>query len=76
MENDDPLEWWGKNRRRFPVMAAIAKTFFVILASSSESERHFSAAGQVAKKDCNQLKPDILEAQMIVADALKKKRCN
>ena len=71
MENDDPLKWWGKNCRRFPVMAAIAKTFFVIPASSSESERHFSAAGRVAKKDRNRLKPDILEAQVIVADTLK-----
>lgn len=67
----DPLQWWGVSKFRFPLLSTLAKTILVIQASSSESERHFSGAGKVARKERNRLKPDAVEAQVLVHQGLK-----
>jgi len=49
----DPLVWWGEQRYNFPILSHVARTVLVISASSAESERHFSGASRIARKDCN-----------------------
>lgn len=51
------LKWWRKNRYKFPILSSVAKSVFVVQASSAESERNFSKAGKVTKKDRARLRP-------------------
>jgi hypothetical protein len=44
---DDPLVWWGKRERDFPIIARLAMRYLCIPATSAPSERMFSAAGLV-----------------------------
>ena len=69
----NPLQWWAENRFKFPILSIVAKRILVIPGSSSESERHFSTAGKVTRKDRGRLKSDIVEAQVLVNEGLKKK---
>lgn len=41
------LKWWSKNAALFPVLAAMARDFFGVCASSVESERQFSKGGKL-----------------------------
>lgn len=53
-----PLEWWKQNSFRYPVLSKIAIRYLCIPATSTASERVFSAAGNIvsAKRSC--LKPE------------------
>jgi len=46
--------WWGVEQYRFPYLSVTAKQILVIQGSSAESERHFSTAGKVTRKDTEQ----------------------
>lgn len=48
--SDDPLQWWRKNESRFPHVAKLARTYLAIPATSTPSERVFSAAGNIVTK--------------------------
>ena len=69
----NPLLWWGKQKYRLPFLASAAKQILVIQASSAESERHFSTAGRVTRKDRARLDTKTVEAQVLLAEALMKK---
>ncbi len=69
----NPIAWWGLNVKQFPLLAKIAKKIFAIPASSAESERHFSTAGKITRKDRANLSAATVEASVLVAQALKKK---
>lgn len=69
----NPVAWWGLNVKKFPLLAKIAKKIYVIPASSAESERHFSTAGKITRKDRANLSAATVEASVLVAQALKKK---
>ncbi|XP_051800523.1 E3 SUMO-protein ligase ZBED1-like [Acanthochromis polyacanthus] len=49
-KNEDPLEWWSANEGRFPTMSKLAKSFLCIPATSTPSERIFSAAGNICSQ--------------------------
>ena len=68
----DPVAWWGKEKYRFPLLSTAAREILVIQASSAESERHFSTGGKMTRKDSARLGSSTLEAQMIVAEAIKR----
>lgn len=68
----NPLQWWGSSKFRFPILSAVARSILVIQGASAESERHFSEAGRVARKDRNRLKPDAVEAQVLVCEGGKR----
>jgi hypothetical protein len=68
----NPLVWWGQNTHKFPLLSRIAKQILVIPASSAESERHFSTAGKLTRKDRANLSAETVEASVLLAQALKK----
>ena len=68
----DPLLWWGQQRYNFPILSYLARQLLVIPASSAESERHFSGAGRIARKDRNRLKDDAVESTVVYYEAVRK----
>lgn len=68
----NPLAWWGAEKYRFPYLSKVAKQLLVIQGSSSESERHFSTAGKIARKDRARLHSSTVEAQVLLAEGIKK----
>ncbi|KAL7632170.1 UNVERIFIED_CONTAM: hypothetical protein RMT77_010628 [Armadillidium vulgare] len=45
--HSNPLEFWKKHTNLFPILSDVAKTFLAIPATSVESERMFSKAGDL-----------------------------
>ena len=68
--DDNPLEWWKANHNTFPVLATLTKKYLCICATSSASERLFSASGNIvsAKRTC--LKPDKVNMLVFLAKNL------
>ncbi|XP_034553696.1 zinc finger BED domain-containing protein 1-like [Notolabrus celidotus] len=54
----DPLVWWRQHEVNFPLVAKLAKKYLCVPATSSPSERVFSASGNIVtcKRSC--LKPE------------------
>ena len=46
-ECEDPLEFWKRNELKYPKLAALAKKFLGVPASSASAERMFSIAGHI-----------------------------
>ena len=53
----DPLVFWAKYQHQYPILAAVARRVLAIPATSSSSERLFSAGGRVCTFDRSRLKP-------------------
>ncbi|CAF4973187.1 unnamed protein product [Rotaria sp. Silwood1] len=67
MEVDDgydnnPFTFWYSHKDDLSLLAKIAKSVLVIPASSAESERHFSMAGQIVTELRSSLDPEYVEA--------------
>lgn len=69
----NPLVWWGEEKYRFPYLSVAAKQILVIQGSSAESERHFSTAGKITRKDRARLHSSTVEAQVLLAEGIKKR---
>lgn len=54
---EDPLAWWKVHRVNFPMLSKLARKFLCIPATSSPSERVFSAGGNVVTCQRSCLKP-------------------
>lgn len=63
----DPLEWWKLHGMNFPQIAKLAKKYLSIPATSSSSERAFSASGNIVtcKRSC--LKPSRVDQLTFLA---------
>lgn len=53
-----PLMWWREQEKMFPMLAKLARKYLCIPASSVASERHFSTAGRIIRKDRVRLLPE------------------
>ncbi|XP_077370240.1 E3 SUMO-protein ligase ZBED1-like isoform X2 [Festucalex cinctus] len=49
-KDSDPLQWWRFNEARFPTLAALAKSYLAVPATSMPSERLFSVAGDIVNQ--------------------------
>ena len=58
---NDPLPWWKGNYNRFPLVAALARQMLAIPATSAQSERLFSKAGQIVTDRRSSLGSDSVE---------------
>ncbi|KAI6651069.1 Transposase [Oopsacas minuta] len=72
-ENFNLLDWWKQNKLRFPLLSIIVMRLLVIQASSSESERHFSAfnARHIVTSQRNAMLPETIEAVSVVLEGYK-----
>ena len=71
--NDDydnnPFTFWYQHKADLSLLAKIAKSVLIIPASSAESERHFSIAGQIVTELRSCLHPDCVEALVVLKEA-------
>ena len=49
-KDKNPLQWWKENETKFPALAVVAKSYLAAPATSTSSERLFSAAGSIVSK--------------------------
>ena len=61
IEKEDPLEFWMKHEKDFPVLSFMAKVVLSVPASSAASEREFSKAKYVFGDNRMSLKPETAE---------------
>lgn len=66
-KKDDPLKWWSENEGRFPTLSKLAKSFLCIPATSTPSERIFSAAGNICSQKRASLSPRHVEMLTFLA---------
>lgn len=69
--NADPLEWWAKHEKAFPPIAAMARFYLCIPATSVPSERIFSKMGRIVTKLRSALHPKNVQAIMYLNQNLK-----
>uniref|UniRef100_A0AAV2K1C2 HAT C-terminal dimerisation domain-containing protein n=1 Tax=Knipowitschia caucasica TaxID=637954 RepID=A0AAV2K1C2_KNICA len=71
MEADgrDLLSWWKQHETTLPLLARLARMVFSVPASSSSSERAFSAAGRVIEERRTGLSPETVDAVLFLHDA-------
>ena len=69
-DSDDPVIWWRKNKSKYDVLTTIANKYFSS-PSSVESERVFSAGGNIYTPHRNRLKPEMREILMFIHFNLK-----
>lgn len=60
--NSSPLEWWKLKAESYPRIAVVAKKVLSVPATSTSSERAFSAGGLVACQQCAALSPSTVDA--------------
>ncbi|KAM4067724.1 transposase-like protein [Hirsutella rhossiliensis] len=63
---DNPIQYWLLRRRQYPRLSRMAIDLFSIPAMSSEPERIFSLAGQMAAAQRGRLKADLIKADLKV----------
>ena len=66
----NPLVFWKENAVEFPFLSKLSRKFFVIQASSGESERHFSAAGGIVSEKRAKLEPKAIEPLVVLHEAM------
>ena len=63
MQDDrDVLGWWREHHVTYPKLGVLARGILAIPASSSSSERNFSAAGRTIQQRRTSLKPSTVDA--------------
>ena len=66
---ENPLEYWKDSQHK--KLSKVACSIFCIPCSSAEPERHNSAAGKTITALRNRLKPEIVEALVIINESIK-----
>ena len=63
-EQCDILRWWADNGRSYPLLAAMARCFLAVPATSAPSERAFSQARHLVTDDRHSLGPETIRECM------------
>ncbi|CAN0070147.1 unnamed protein product, partial [Sphacelaria rigidula] len=66
----DPLQWWRVKAREYPMLAALARPVWWLPASQVQSERVFSAAGQITELTRSRLDPEHVELMVFLRTVL------
>ncbi|XDV32938.1 hypothetical protein PO909_003585 [Leuciscus waleckii] len=69
--HSDPLAWWRDNQARFPLLSKVARKYMTICATSTPSERVFSAAGNIVTPLRSSLKPDKVNMLVFLSRNMK-----
>uniref|UniRef100_A0AAV2J5N9 HAT C-terminal dimerisation domain-containing protein n=1 Tax=Knipowitschia caucasica TaxID=637954 RepID=A0AAV2J5N9_KNICA len=69
-DDRDLLGWWKINSNVYPKQSKLAKSVLCIPASSSSSERVFSAAGRTISERRTAFKPSTVDAILFLHDAM------
>ena len=72
--DQDPLEYWRANEKRFPNLSFMARDFLGAMATSTPSERAFSKSRHIVTDFRCSLKGNTIEALNLVQDWLPKLR--
>ena len=67
----DMLQWWAMNESKFPVLAAMARNYLAVPATSAPSERAFSLGRQVVSTFRHQLETDTIQHTMCLKAWMK-----
>ena len=65
--DDDPLVWWKKNVKNFPILGTLAKKYLCACGTSVPSERLFSQAGYIVNNLRARLTPDHVNQLVFLA---------
>ena len=57
----DPLHFWQMNQLQFPMLSQMATKYLCVQGSSVPSERVFSSAGDILRKERANLDPDLAD---------------
>ena len=60
------LAWWKQHQEMLPVLSKLARLYLAIPASSTKSERLFSASGRVCSSTRTNLEPGKVEAVVVI----------
>ena len=69
-ENTNPFEWWAFNKTKYPFVAAVAREYLAIPATSVASERIFSKCGLVCSDRRASLSPQHVEQLVFLSHNL------
>ena len=68
-QSDNPLAWWSSHARDYPLLAAVARKWLAVPASSAASERVFSSAGLTVSNKRTRLRVDIVSILVFLKTA-------
>lgn len=66
----DPLAWWKIHTVNFPILSRLARKYLCVPATSSPSERLFSASGNIVTCERACLKPEMVDMLVFLAKNL------
>jgi len=69
--DENLLDFLKTNSQRFPLLSSIAWKLLSMPATSTPSERIFSAAGRIIEKHRTQLAPDTVDNLLVIHSACK-----
>lgn len=65
-EEAHPMDWWPKNKDRFPSLYVVARAIFTIPGSQNDVERLFSIAGYLSANRRNGMSTEMLEELVLI----------
>ena len=67
---EEPLPWWKRNEKKYPMLAIMARKYLCVCATSSASERLFSSSGQIVTSLRAHLNPNKVEMLVFLSNNL------